>query len=423
MQRRRFLQSLAAGLGPLAFSRDLSAWTPGRSAARITSITLAQVDGRFHKFVAMNAYDTRPKGHTYTNTLVRIATDAGVEGVGVMEYAAPDAAFVEAVRALLGTDPAAAYVMQNGRMTGRAPALRTLLERYPHLDGPLFDLIGKLEGRPAWQLLGDAVRDSVELYDGTLYFADMWFRDRGTRAVVEEAEEAVRMGYPALKIKIGRGWRWMERADGLQRDIEVINEVRRAIGPDTRILVDANNGYDRDIEDAWRFLDGTQQSDVHFAEEMFTEDVAQYTRLRERIAAAGMKTLIADGENMRTPDQFRPYLSPERLVDVLQMDIRRGGFVSSLELAALADAAGAVSVPHNWGSQIGLFMALHFARAVPAATAAEDDRSTCDAVVADGYEFRNGHYTVSNAPGLGIHVDEATYARKYRAGEQVIASG
>ena len=51
------------------------------------------------------------------------------------------------------------------------------------------------------------MRDRVEVYDGTLYFSDIWFRDRGVRAVVEEAEEAVRSGYLGLKFKVGRGSR------------------------------------------------------------------------------------------------------------------------------------------------------------------------------------------------------------------------
>jgi D-galactarolactone cycloisomerase len=378
------------------------------------------VDGRFHKFVAMNAYDTRPKGHTYENTLVRIATDQGVEGVSVMEYALPDAAFLKAVQVLVGADPLSVYQLADGRITDRSPAFAPLLSRYQHLDGPLFDLVGKLTGKPCWQLLGNAVRDTVELYDGTLYFSDVWFADRGTRAVVEEAEEAVRMGYPALKLKTGRGFRWLEKEAGLRRDIEVVKAVRRAVGPDVRIMVDPNNGYRNDIEDAWRFLEATQPDNVYFLEEPFPEDVARYTALKGRIAAAGMKTLIADGENLMSVAPFQPYLNGTRLIDVLQLDIRRGGFLDSLALARLGEPVGATLVPHNWGSQVGLFMGLHLAKAVKSVTAAEDDRSTCDAVIAKGYEYHKGHYRVSNEPGLGIEVERPTYERKYAARAQVL---
>ena len=56
---------------------------------------------------------------------------------------------------------------------------------------------------------------------------------------------------------------------------------------------------------------------------------------------AGMKTLIADGENFRDPDEFDPYLKPRRLMDVLQLDIRNGGLLKCREVGRMAKAAGA----------------------------------------------------------------------------------
>jgi len=49
-----------------------------------------------------------------------------------------------------------------------------------------------------------------------------------------------------------------------------------------------------------------------------------------------------------------------------------------------------------------------------------DDRSTCDAIVADGYRFRDGFYELPAQPGLGVRVDERVYGQKYRAAEVVI---
>jgi L-alanine-DL-glutamate epimerase-like enolase superfamily enzyme len=393
---------------------------PAAGGARITRFTLAPIQGRFHKFVAMNSYDTAPKGHTYDNMLVRISTDAGVEGVGVMGYTASNEVFLGALRKLLGSNPFELYEMRGGRILGRSPAYTVLLNTYKHLDGPLFDLIGKLQKVPCWKLIGDSVRDRVEVYDGTLYFSDVWFRDRGVRAVVEEAEEAWKSGYRGMKFKLGRGWKWMEKKAGLERDIEVVRVVRRALGPQAKILVDANNGYRNDFEGGWRLLAETQASHLYWMEELFPENVAEYSELKDRMARAGMKTLIADGESVREPKQFEPYLKPRRLIDVLQMDIRTGGFLGNMEMARMGEEAGAVSVPHNWGSQVGLYMGLHLAKAVRSVVAAEDDRSTCDVLHPEGYSFRDGHYTISNEPGLGLRVDEPTYQGKYSARQTVV---
>ncbi len=416
MNRRHFMVSLGTTLGAAGAVRAAP-----KAQVRITKITLATVQGRFHKFVAMNSYDTAPKGHTYTNTLVRIATDQGVEGVGVMAYAPPDKEFHVALRQLVGLDPAALYQFQDGRITDRADSHGELLARYKHLDGPLFDLIGKLRGVPCWKLMGEAVRDRTDLYDGTLYFSDIWFRDRGARAVVEEVLEAQRMGYPAVKIKVGRGSKWMEPEEGLQRDIEVLRAVREAVGPHLKINADANNGYRDDYARAWRLLEGSKAADLNFIEEIFPEDVGLYTKLRGQMKQAGLRTIVADGENFTEASSFDPYLKPRRLMDIVQLDIRRGGFIEGMKMARKAEVAGAVSIPHNWGSQVGLFMGLHLAKAIKVVGGAEDDRSTCDAVVAKGYEYADGTYTTSDEPGLGITVNEDVYREKYQAGETVIS--
>lgn len=411
MNRRRFLLSLGCAQ---AFRAE------GYSGLRIKRIAVAPIEGRFHKFVAMNSYDTAPKGHTYRNWLVRIATSEGVEGIGVASGGEPASEFLIEARRLIGADPMAVYRVDNGRITNHAPEFGPLLTKYRYFDGPLFDLIGKLAGKPCWQLIGGSARERVEVYDGTLYFSDVWFKDRGVRAVVEEAEESARKGYLGMKFKVGRGWKWMEKKQGLRRDIEVLKAVRAAVGPGIKILADANNGYRDDFEGAWRLLEETADANLYWMEEVFPEDVGQYTRLRDRITRTGIKTLIADGEGVRDPSEFEPYLKPRRLIDVLQGDIRRLGFPACRLMARMGEAAGAISVPHNWASQVGLFMGLHLAKAIQSIPAAEDDRSTCDVVIGEGYEFKNGCYTVSDAPGLGIRVDEEVYKRKSQPQEIVV---
>src|SRR5579859_2543248 len=102
----------------------------------------------------MNAYDKAPKGHTYLNTVLRIRTKSGVEGAGVMGYPLPDAAFLAALKPLIGADPFELYHMDSaGRIVDRNLRYAATLKRYRFLDGPLFDLVGKLTGKAAWQLI------------------------------------------------------------------------------------------------------------------------------------------------------------------------------------------------------------------------------------------------------------------------------
>ncbi len=398
--RRTFLTATTAALGATGSKA---------AAAKITGISLSTIVGNFHKFVAMNSYDNAPKGTSYTNTLLRIATDAGVEGVGVMGYTKPDKTFLKDVRSLVGVDPESVYDFRDGRIAGRSAAFERLLIKYKHLDGPLCDLIGKLRGVPCWRLFGASVRDRVEVYDGTLYFSDLWFQDRGAQAVVDEALEAMRSGYRGIKLKIGRGSKWMGRDEGLERDIEVIRAVRSAIGVEPKLLVDANNGYRDNFNGAWQLLESTKEQRLDWLEEVFPEDRELYQRLRRRMRSAGINTPIADGENMKSAAEFEPYIQPERLFDVMQLDIRTGGILDCRKMSMMGEPHGAQAVPHNWGSQVGLLMSLHLAKTQMNIVGAEDDRSTCPALVVRGYEFKDGYYTVSDEPGLGVAVNEAFY--------------
>ena len=410
--RRTFLSAATLALGT---AKAVAAPT------KITSITLSTIRGDFHKFVAMNSQDDEPKGTSYENVLLRIMTDAGVEGVGVMSYTLPDAEYLKDIRTLLGANPESIYEFRDGVIRARAAEFAALLTKYRHLDGPLCDLIGKLRGVPCWKLFGESVRDRVEVYDGTLYFSDLWYSDRGVQAVVDEAREAMQSGYRGIKLKIGRGDKWMQRREGLRRDIEVIRSVRSAIGSEPRLLVDANNGYLDDFDGAWELLQETKEQRLDWLEEVFPEDQDLYRRLRDRMRKAGIHTPIADGENMRAAKDFRPFLEPERLFDVMQLDIRTGGILECRAMSKMGEPHGAQAVPHNWGSQVGLLMSLHLAKTQKNIMGAEDDRSTCAALTARGYEFKDGAYTVSDEPGLGLEVNEDLYEAPAFPAKTVVA--
>lgn len=413
MLRRTFLTSLVAS--PLLCG-------PRPEPARITRIRVAPATGRFHKFVAMNAYDKTPKGNTYEHPLIRIETNRpGMEGIGAGLYAKPDEEFYMTVKVLLGADPVELFTTERGRITGPSALLEPLLKKYAFLDAPLLDLVGKLSGKPVWQLLGDSVRDRVPAYDGTLYFADVLHPDKGVAAVTEECKESIDTGYLGLKLKLGRNSKWMPGEPGRTRDIEVVHKVRKTVGPNIRVMVDPNNGYHDDFDNGWKLLESTADDHLYWVEELFPESVSDYSRLRDKMTAAGMKTLYADGENFGHPEQFIPYLRPRRLVDVLQLDIRRGGFLGNRAVARLGEPAGAVTIPHNWASQIGVLMALHLAKVTESAPMVEDDRSKLDVLIAKGYEFHNGTYSVSNEPGLGIHVDSKLYGQQCESQERVVA--
>ena len=122
-------------------------------------------------------------------------------------------------------------------------------------DAPLWDLTGKIFNEPVWRLLGGYGPATVPVYDGSIYFSDLdpEYRDRGIHRILEEIDYALELGHRAFKIKVGRGYQWMPSAAGLTRDIQVVRAIRSHVGPDIKLMVDSNNGYD--LATTKRFLE------------------------------------------------------------------------------------------------------------------------------------------------------------------------
>ena len=120
ISRRTFLGEFAAA--SLVSAAHLDKGDP--LDARVTQIRLSTLEGRFHKFVAMNAYDMAPKGTTYQHTLIRVQTDAGVEGIAPGSYAnLATRDYAQELRPLIGCRLEELYTVSAGRVTGRQRAL------------------------------------------------------------------------------------------------------------------------------------------------------------------------------------------------------------------------------------------------------------------------------------------------------------
>lgn len=386
MHRRHFLTALAAALG-----RAVRAADPPKDV-RITRAVGFDLPLRRSKVAGKNArLDVH--GDRSTDRMVRLYTNTGVEAVGNCR------ADEKAVRELIGTDPFAHYRAADRRMTGPLGA-GTM---------PLWDLLGKVVKKPAYELLGGAGAARVPVYDGSIYFADLLpqYADKWPDRFREEIDAGLKIGHRAFKIKVGRGSKWMPRDEGDARDIGVVQVIRKHAGKDVLLGVDANNGYD--LAGAKRFLEKVGGENLAFAEELFPETVEECLALKAFIKDRGWKTLLADGETQGDLAVFKPFLAA-RAIDVYQADMNRFGFEGILTEAAWAADAGATVAPHNWGSLVGYYMQLQVGRAVGNFYRAEHDPLSTDVLVAEGYDRKDGTSSVPAAPGFGLSIDEKTFA-------------
>ena len=391
--------------------------------ARITRIRLATLQGRFHKFVAMNSYDVAPKGQTYEHTLIRVETDAGVEGIAPGSYwDLRTPAHARELQPLIGLRISDLYAVQDGRVVGRKPAYADFLQKNRVLDCAFFDILGKLTRQPVWKLIGEEGKAQIPVYDGTAYFSDVMLPDRGVQAVADECAEAARAGYWGVKIKLGRGSKWMRGDAGDRRDVEVALAAREAIGPSMRLMADPNYGYEGRYDDALKLMRAVRPANLLWMEEIFPETAELYTRLRADLRRDENPCGIAFGEHMRAPAEIEPYLAPARLVDFVQYDIRTNNFLDSITVGRRCAPFGVNIAPHNWASQLGSIMAMHLARALPNCSPVESDRSTCEVLRVEPVHFQEGCVPAPSLPGLGVSIDEEIYRSKLAPGEIIVSA-
>jgi L-alanine-DL-glutamate epimerase-like enolase superfamily enzyme len=387
MRRREFLAALAGA----ALARAVRAADPPRDV-RITRVVGFDVPLKRSKVAGKNArLDVH--GDRATDRMVRLYTSAGVEAIGNCR------ADQNAAAQLLGKDPFEFYRRDERKMVG------------PLGPGtmPLWDLLGKLLKTPAHVLLGGAGPQRVPVYDGSIYFQDLLpqYADHWQDRFREEIDMGLKIGHRGFKIKIGRGNKWMPRAEGDDRDVEVVKVIRKHAGPDVVLCVDANNGYD--LAGAKRFLERAGDANLGFVEEMFPETVEDCLALKQFIKDNGWKTLVADGETQATLEVFKPFIAA-KAIEVYQADMRRFGFEGILTEAAWAAAQGLQVAPHNWGSLVGYYMQLHVGRAIPNLYRAEHDPLATPVLVAEGYDRKDGSTTVPDAPGFGLSLNEQAFA-------------
>lgn len=132
------------------------------------------------------------------------------------------------------------------------------------------------------------------------------------------ALEGFRKGHRHFKIKVGRGAMHMPLEEGKNRDIAIIKGVREAVGPDAKIMIDANNGYNLNLTK--EILAATADTKLTWIEEPFHEDPEYLKDLKLWLDKQNLNIMVVDGEG-----DASPYLvdwAKEGLIDAIQYDIR-----------------------------------------------------------------------------------------------------
>ncbi len=357
---------------------------------------------------------SEPFGWSFSSTsvrascLVEVTSDSGITGWGECYGPARiNAAIVEALKGrLIGRDPTATDVIwmdlyNHFRDYGQKGVV---LSAISGIDIALMDLKGRHFGVPASTLLGGAVRTSVDAYATGTYR-----RGSGDPLdyIVEEVKGYVGEGFGAVKLKIGFG---------VAEDVALIRAVRKAIGPQVGLMLDANHGFD--ALEAIALGRAVADLDIGWFEEpVVPDDLDSYVEVRR-----GQPIPVAGGECEFTRWGFREVFM-RRAMDIVQPDTcAAGGLSECKKIADMAAAFGIRYVPHVWGTGIGLAASLQLLAALPdvpprhtpRAPILEFDRSEHpfrQAVLKTPIEHESGRVAIPMGPGLGVEIDREGIAR------------
>ncbi|MEO8005207.1 MAG: mandelate racemase/muconate lactonizing enzyme family protein [Betaproteobacteria bacterium] len=389
---------------------------------RITNVRTIPVEVK----LAVPVYDANYTMATKPALLVEVETDQGLVGLGESaHFGGPMASTAQVIEHelrdyLIGQDPRNIeflWEMLHKRAYKHARG-GVLIAAISGIDIALWDLRGKMADMPLWRLLG-GFRQRVPAYATGGFYSE----GKGIKELTREMASYVKHGFRAVKMKIGRNpdielspLRVMDSAGRcevtLEEDLERVAAVRDTIGPDVKLMVDANGAWDVPV--AVKMGRAMERFDIYWYEEPISpDDVAGSAEVASRvdIAVAGYETCsygIVD---------FNDYIKA-RAVHFVQPDVAwAGGLTESLKIAHMAQAANLPIAPHIHGSAVAVAAAVHLLGAVRNGSMAETvfpahalmNELVKEPLLVD----RKGYITLTDKPGLGMELDPKI-VKKYR---------
>lgn len=250
------------------------------------------------------------------------------------------------------------------------------------IDTALWDIVGRAAGLPICKLLGQAVENLP------VYASDGLWLSYTLDELRAEALSFVEEGFTAIKIRIG--------STRLEDDLAKIAAVRETVGPEIKLIADANQGWD--AHTAIKFGQAAASYNLFWLE----EPVPYYDIAASASIAARLDTALATGESEYTYLGFAR-LAQEEAADIWMPDLQRVGGISGLmKVIRLAEVYNLPVTPH-------LFPEISIHTAVCAPTCAIIEYvSWWEPLFEEKPRLERGILSPGDRPGLGFEISERT---------------
>ena len=321
--------------------------------------------------------------------MLRLATDAGVVGLG--EAAPHPAAAPDAAREL---DEALSRLAPRlrgadvGCLDELAPELPPALACA--LDVAACDALAKAEGISVARLLSDQTNTSV-LVNATI-------GAESEAEAVSAATAAREAGFTCVKLKVGM-------AGAIEEEQRRVAAVRRALGPDIRLRIDANGAWE--VEQAVTTIQALEEYGLELVEQpVRAGELESMARVRQAV-----RTPIAADEDVTSLDAACRVLEAEAAQVLVIKPMVVGGLRPARRIIETALAAGVdIVVTTTIDAGVGTAAALHLAATLPPDSLAcglATGSLLADDIVARPLPVSDGTMALPDGPGLGVELDEA----------------
>lgn len=406
MDRKSFLQKSILGGAAVGYSgmvMNESFLNPKDAYSRPTDLKITDIRGATLAAI-------------YDFPIIKIYTNQGIVGIGEVRDAGWIGQALMLKPYLIGKDPL---------------DIEPILASIRHLTGPdryaggysaidiaLMDLAGKALGVPCWKLLGEKVRDKVDIYAD----CPTVLKEENLKLMMKRRFDLGLRHYkidltpPLLKGVAGTIENNLPTRKGLELWGEHVLTARNIIGHDVRLGAD-------------HFGNMTVESGIELGNFMadpkynlaYIEDVIHFKKFNavnlNRQITAGSKTPTLNGEDIFSLENFKPWIE-QNTVSIIHPDLlTAGGMIETKKIADYAYQYGIKVMMHCASSPVGVMANVHTAATIKEFISLESHTIEMPWVndLVSGIPkpiIQNGSIPVPDAPGLGIEfLDEV--AQKY----------
>lgn len=251
------------------------------------------------------------------------------------------------------------------------------------VDMAVYDLFAKSCKKPLYQVLGGR-KSEIE--------TDLTISVNPVEEMVKDSLKAVSQGFGILKIKVGKEGR---------KDVERIQAIRQAVGPDIRLRIDANQGWT--AKEAVRIIRTLE--DMGIAMDLVEQPVSAHDFAGMKLVTSQVDTPILADESVFSPEDAI-HIIKERAADLINIKLMKtGGIYEALKICAIAESFGVeCMIGCMLESKIAVSAAAHLAAGKGIITRADlDGPSLCkEDPYTGGPTFEGSRIIMNSQAGIGI---------------------